>query len=57
MSSNSKSYVHKSNGKTGPAGSYKTVSNWLVSQSTKELDNVIAWLHLIIIRLLANPGM
>ena len=26
------------NGKTGPAGSYKTVSNWLVSQSTKELD-------------------
>ena len=23
------------NGKTGPAGSYKTVSNWLVSQSTK----------------------
>ena len=22
------------NGKTGPAGSYKTVSNWLVSQST-----------------------
>ena len=26
------------NGKIGPAGSYKTVSNWLVSQSTKELD-------------------
>ena len=26
------------NGKTGPEGSYKTVSNWLVSQSTKELD-------------------
>ena len=26
------------NGKTGPARSYKTVSNWLVSQSTKELD-------------------
>ena len=26
------------NGKTGPAGSYNTVSNWLVSQSTKELD-------------------
>ena len=26
------------NAKTGPAGSYKTVSNWLVSQSTKELD-------------------
>ena len=26
------------NGKTGPAGSHKTVSNWLVSQSTKELD-------------------
>ena len=26
------------NGETGPAGSYKTVSNWLVSQSTKELD-------------------
>ena len=26
------------NGKTGPAGSYKKVSNWLVSQSTKELD-------------------
>ena len=26
------------NGKTGPAGSYETVSNWLVSQSTKELD-------------------
>ena len=26
------------NGKTGPAGSYRTVSNWLVSQSTKELD-------------------
>ena len=25
-------------GKTVPAGSYKTVSNWLVSQSTKELD-------------------
>ena len=25
-------------GKAGPAGSYKTVSNWLVSQSTKELD-------------------
>ena len=23
------------NGKTGPAGSYKNVSNWLVSQSTK----------------------
>ena len=26
------------NGKTGPAGSFKTVSDWLVSQSTKELD-------------------
>ena len=26
------------NGETGPAGSYKTSSNWLVSQSTKELD-------------------
>ena len=26
------------NAKTGPAGSYKTVSNWLVPQSTKELD-------------------
>ena len=26
------------NGKTGPARSYKTVSKWLVSQSTKELD-------------------
>ena len=26
------------NGKTGPAGSFKTVSNWLVSQSTKALD-------------------
>ena len=26
------------NGKTGPAGNYKTVSNWLVSQSTKKLD-------------------
>ena len=34
MSSNSKSH----NGKTRPAGSYKTVSNWLFSQSTKELD-------------------
>ena len=26
------------NAKTGQAGSYKTVSDWLVSQSTKELD-------------------
>ena len=26
------------NAKTGPAGSYKTVSNWLVQQRTKELD-------------------
>ena len=44
------------NGKTGPAGSYKTVINWLVSHSTKDLEG-IAWLHLIMIRLLANPGV
>ena len=37
------------NTKTGPAGSYKTVSNWLVSQSTKELDfpPSDAWLQLL----------
>ena len=43
------------NGKTGPAGSYKTVSNWLVSQSTKELD--FPQSDLIMIRLLANLGV
>ena len=43
------------NGKTGPAGSYKTVSNWLVSQSTKELD--FPQSDLIMIRLLENPGV
>ena len=46
-------------GKTGPAGSYKTVSNWLVSQSTKELDfpQSDCMAVLIMIRLLANPGV
>ena len=47
------------NGITGPVGSYITVSNWLVSQSTKELDipQSDCMVHLIMIRLLANPGV
>ena len=34
------------------------LSNWLVSQSTKELDFAPsdAWLHLIMTRLWINPG-
>ena len=46
------------NAKTGPAGSYKTVSNWLVSHGTKVLyfPPSDAWLHLTLTRLWVNPG-